>query len=114
MSQDQVMSTNTEPALLGPLTRWYRTIIQVVLAVLAAIPAVVAALDLPAETATKVVGMAGAAVIVVSAIQNAFNSVSAKRDEAVRDIGLSTLEAVVIVILVFVLLIAFGVIHFRG
>ena len=57
-----------------PRQRVYRTILQVVLAVLAAIPAAVALIDIPATTAAKVTGIAGAAAIIASAVHNTINA----------------------------------------
>jgi hypothetical protein len=49
-------------------------VFQVVVAVCAAIPAAVALLDLSAEQAAKISGIAGATVILVTAIQNALEA----------------------------------------
>ena len=60
-------------APVSPRRRVIRTAIQTALAVLVAVPAAVAALGLPASTASAAVGIAGALVILVSAAQNAFD-----------------------------------------
>lgn len=58
----------------SPPVRVLRTVIQVILAALVAIPTAVAALDLPADITAKVGGIASAAVIMISAIQNAIEA----------------------------------------
>lgn len=107
---NQVVTTVTEPAILGPMARVLRTVLQVVIAVAATIPAVVAVLDLPAGTSAKVVAFAGAAVIVVSAIHNVINARQAgtpmtlrKRDRGGLDVQ-GLLIIVILVILIIVLL----------
>ncbi len=58
----------------SPLQRVYRTVFQVVIAVCAAVPAAVALVDIPADVAVKVSGIAGALAILVSAAHNAVNA----------------------------------------
>lgn len=58
----------------SPLMRVYRTVFQVVIALCAAVPAAVAVVDVPAETAVKICGIAGALAILVSAAHNAVNA----------------------------------------
>lgn len=54
-----------------PLQRVKRTALQVMIAVAAAVPNVVALLDIPAELAAAVVGWSGALVVLLSAVHNA-------------------------------------------
>lgn len=61
-----------------PAVRVLRTVIQVVLAALVAIPAAVAVLDLPTATVSKIGGFAAAGVVIVSAIQNAIEAKTGK------------------------------------
>jgi len=63
------------PAPPGPARRLVRTICQVVIAVGAAVPAAVALLPIDTETALAAGGIAGCAVILVSALQNGLNDV---------------------------------------
>lgn len=58
----------------GPKLRAIRTAIQVVVAVCVAIPAAVTTLGLEPVAAAKVTGLAGAIVIVVSAVHNALDA----------------------------------------
>ncbi len=51
--------------------RTIRTVAQVGVAVLTAVPSAVALLDLPAATASTVAGVSGAVVVLVTAAQNA-------------------------------------------
>lgn len=65
------------PAGATPLTprrRFLRSVVQVVLAVGAAIPTAVQLLGLSAATAAKVTGVAGAVVLIVVAAQNALEA----------------------------------------
>lgn len=115
---DQTIVTDTEPALLGPLQRWYRTIFQVVIAVLVAVPSAVALLDISTELAAKITGLAGAALIVVSAIHNAINSKVAtplagvamvRRRKDAGEVNLSPLiDVMIIVVLVGVAILVFS------
>lgn len=64
---------------MTPTVRFVRTATQVLLAVLAAVPAAVTLLDdLETALAAKIVGLAGAAVILISAAQNAWESSTGK------------------------------------
>lgn len=63
----------TTPTTVTPVQRIVRTAVQVVLAVLIAIPAAVAVLPLSAAAATKSIGIAGALTIVISAAWNAYD-----------------------------------------
>lgn len=74
----QVIQTVTEPAILGPFTRWTRTLLQVVVALAAAIPVATAVFDVPATTAAKLTAAMGALVALVSAVHNAVNANAAK------------------------------------
>lgn len=62
------------PAPVSPKARVYRTVFQVIVAVLVAVPAAVVLLPVSAGVASAVVGFAGAATVIVSAIQNALNA----------------------------------------
>lgn len=65
------MFTTVEPQMPpGPRQRVIRTTIQVVLAVAVALPAAVALLPVDAKLAAQITSIAGAAVILISAIQN--------------------------------------------
>lgn len=55
-------------------SRILRTIAQVIVAVCAAVPAAVALLDISATTSAKIVGIAGAVVVLVTAAQNALEA----------------------------------------
>lgn len=70
----QVVTTATEPAVLGPMTRWLRTVLQVVLAVAAAVPTAAALFNLSAETSAKVTAFTGAVVVIASALHNVANA----------------------------------------
>jgi hypothetical protein len=107
---EPIINTPTEPAKMSPVTRWVRTFVQVIIAVAAAIPAAAALLDLSAETAAKVTGFAGAAVLIVSALHNALNQAhdtkteaAANRDRGAMDIGEALVVAILVIVLVFVL-----------
>lgn len=63
---------------MSPSTRVLRTIAQVVVAVCVAVPSAVALLDLPKVTTAKVCGIAGAVVIIVTAVQNAVEAKTGK------------------------------------
>lgn len=74
----QVVRTVSEPAIVGPLTRWSRTLLQVVVALAAAIPLAVAVFDVPATLAAKLTAAMGGLVALVSAIHNWLNARAAK------------------------------------
>lgn len=63
----------TAPASVSPTRRVIRTAVQVVLAVLIAIPAAVAVLPLSAAAATTSIGIAGALTVLISAAWNAYD-----------------------------------------
>lgn len=71
---NQVVTTDTEPALIGPLTRFMRTVLQILVALIAAVPTAAAAFNVSAQTSAKFVGFMGGVVAIMSALQNAFNS----------------------------------------
>lgn len=105
---NQVVTTVTEPAILGPMARVMRTVLQVIIAVAATIPAVVAVLDLPAATSAKVVAFAGAAVIVISAIHNVINAKQAgtpltlrRRDRGALDVQGLLVIVILVILIVF-------------
>lgn len=66
---------NAEHQAPTPTRRVVRTVLQTIIAVCAAVPAAVALLPLDPAEAAWPVGIAGAAVIVVSAIQNGLEDV---------------------------------------
>lgn len=69
-----VVTTKTEPAKISPLTRWYRTLIQVAGALVVAIPASAAAFGISAEKAAKYSAFMGGLVAAASALHNALNA----------------------------------------
>lgn len=71
---NQVITTETEPAPMTPLTRWIRTALQVAIAFAAAVPALAAIFDVSAELTAKLTAGMGVLVALVSAIHNAFNA----------------------------------------
>jgi steroid 5-alpha reductase family enzyme len=58
-------------AVPGPWRRVVRTAVHVVLAICLAVPAAVAAVGKPADTTGWLIGVLGAVVVILSAIQNA-------------------------------------------
>lgn len=66
--------TTKKSLVVSPRVRVIRTAIQTLVAVCAAVPAAIALLPVKAEHAAWVTGIAGAAVIVVSAAQNAWEA----------------------------------------
>lgn len=71
---DQGLTTTIEPAPLTPFRRWYRTVVQVLLALALAVPSAAALFDLSAPTSAKISATMGALAIIVSAIHNAINA----------------------------------------
>lgn len=71
---NQIVTTETEPTPMSPLTRFLRTALQVVVALAAAIPTAAAFFNVSAETSAKFVGYMGGIVAIVSALHNALNS----------------------------------------
>lgn len=71
---NQVITTETEPTPMSPLTRWIRTALQVAVAFAAAVPALAAIFDVSAELTAKLTAGMGVLVALVSAIHNAFNA----------------------------------------
>lgn len=59
---------------MTPIQRVLRTVVQVLIAVAVAVPSAVALLDIDKALAAKIVGVAGALVIVVTALQNALEA----------------------------------------
>lgn len=57
---------------MTPKKRALRTLLQAIVATCVAIPAIVAKFNLPAETAAQITGIAAGLVVLVSALQNAF------------------------------------------
>lgn len=74
--QTQLVTTAAEPAVIGPLTRWLRTVVQVLGALIVTIPTAAAAFNVSGSTSAKYVSMMGAAVLVISGIINAINAKS--------------------------------------
>ncbi len=100
-----IIVTASEPAVLGPLKRWLRTIVQVCIALAAAIPALAAVFNVSAETSAKLTGGMGALVALVSALHNAFNaqtSPPAYDDEG--DIGIEQLLVIVVLVILIIVL----------
>lgn len=71
---NQVVTTETEPAPMSPLTRFMRTALQVAVALAAAVPSAAAFFNVSATTSAKFVGYMGGIVAVISALHNALNS----------------------------------------
>lgn len=71
---NQVVTTDTEPSTMSPLTRFIRTALQVLAALIVAVPTAAAAFNVSAETSAKFVGYMGGIVAIVSALHNAFNA----------------------------------------
>lgn len=69
-----VVTTKTEPAKMSPLTRWYRTLIQIAGALVVAIPTSAASFGISAEKALKYSAFMGGIVAVASAVHNALNA----------------------------------------
>ena len=70
----EVVEVDREVELIGPGARTVRTIIQVLLSLLVAIPTAVATASeagVSVPYAATIVGVAGAAVVLISAVQNA-------------------------------------------
>ena len=110
---EPAIDTITEPAPMTPAVRFLRTLLQVVIAIAAATPAAVALVGLSAETTAKVTGIAGACVIVASAIHNTVNQVRSSRamtrHPATRDRGdIGLVEVLVIILIVIVILVLIG------
>lgn len=74
----QVLQTVSEPAILGPLTRWSRTVLQVVIALAAAVPLATVVFDVPATLSAKLAAAMGGLVAFVSAVHNALNARAAQ------------------------------------
>lgn len=72
------LTTATEPAVMSPLTRWIRTVLQVLAGLVVSVPVAASLVGLPATTSVKAVGIMGAIVAIVSGIQNALNSKGSK------------------------------------
>lgn len=69
---------NSAPTPPGPVQRVTRTVLQVVIAVCAAVPAAVALLPLDPDQVAWPIGLAGAGVILVSALQNGLEDMRGK------------------------------------
>lgn len=91
-------------------TRVLRTVLQVLVAVAGAVPAAVALLPVSATNVAWIVGIAGALVVLVTAVQNVIESRPGVRPLLSRgpsdDAGQSTplINALIIVILIVVLI----------
>ena len=71
----------TAPATITPQRRVLRTLGQAIVAVCVAIPTAVSTLGLSAQVASKVVGIAAALVVLVSAAQNALDQATEGRKD---------------------------------
>lgn len=73
------ITTPSEPAAISPGLRVLRTVLQVLVAVAVAIPSAAAMFSMSAEKSAQVAAMAGAFVIVASAVQNSLNAAAQKK-----------------------------------
>lgn len=71
---NQILTTETEPTPMSPLTRAIRTALQVVIAFAAAVPTMAALFDVSAEQSAKLTAGMGVLVTLVSALHNAINA----------------------------------------
>lgn len=99
------LATEGEPAIMGPLTRWIRTILQVLGALIVAVPTATAAAGISAMTSAKVVGVMGGIVIAVSAVQNALNSQRAKAKKDAGGIDNNVLITILVLLAIVALVI---------
>jgi hypothetical protein len=76
---NQVLTTDTEPAVLGPRTRILRTILQVVAALAVAIPTLAAAFNMTAANTAKVTAAMGVLTTIASIVHNGFDAKAAAK-----------------------------------
>lgn len=73
----QVLTTDTEPAVLSPKTRILRTMLQVVAALAVAIPTLAKAFNMTEANTAKVTAAMGAITVLASIIHNTYDSKAA-------------------------------------
>lgn len=71
---NQVVTTKTEPAVLGPTTRMMRTALQVIASLLVAIPALAKVFNMSAANTGKVTAAMGALTVLASVLHNLYDS----------------------------------------
>lgn len=71
---NQVLTTATEPAVLGPRTRVLRTLLQVVAALAVAVPAAAKAFNMTAANTAKVTAAMGLITVVASIVHNVYDA----------------------------------------
>lgn len=71
---NQVVTTKTEPAVLGPKTRILRTVLQVVAALAVSVPSLALAFNMSAANTAKVTSAMGVITVIASIVHNAYDS----------------------------------------
>lgn len=75
---NQVVTTETEPAVLGPKTRVLRTVLQVVAALAVAIPTLAKAFNMTEANTAKVTAAMGLITVIASIVHNTYDSKQAR------------------------------------
>lgn len=100
---NQVVTTVTEPAVLGPKTRILRTVLQVVAALAVSVPSLALAFNMSAANTAKVTAAMGVITVIASIVHNAYDSKQAA--PLVKDagqIGLGLLVRIIALVLFLV------------
>lgn len=71
---NQVVTTKTEPAVLGPRTRILRTVLQVVAALAVSVPTLAKTFNMSAANTAKVTAAMGVITVIASIVHNAYDS----------------------------------------
>lgn len=71
---NQVVTTDTEPAVLGPKTRILRTVLQVFAALAVAIPTLAKAFNMSAANTGKVTAAMGLITVLASILHNTYDA----------------------------------------
>lgn len=87
---NQVVTTDTEPAVLGAKTRILRTVLQVIAALAVAIPSLAAAFNMTAANTGKVTAAMGLITVIASIVHNTYDATQAS-PVANRDAGNATI-----------------------
>lgn len=101
---NQVVTTATEPAILGPRTRILRTLLQAAAALAVAVPAAAKAFNMSAANTAKVTAAMGVLTVLASILHNTYDSKQAGKTPA-ADAGYSLLVNILIVLGIILLLV---------
>lgn len=94
---NQVVTTATEPAILGPRTRILRTLLQAAAALAVAVPAAAKAFNMSAANTAKVTAAMGVLTVLASVLHNTYDSKQAAKTTP-ADVGALSVSLLLLVV----------------